>query len=109
MTNVSGQNIYMVKGDSSSFHLKLKYMDETEYVPEDGDKIYFSVKEDYDDENYLIEKEVEDMVVNIEPEDTASLEAPCTLVYDVQVNFTDGSIQTPIKGRLFISKEVKNG
>ena len=108
MTNVSGQNIYMVKGDSSSFHLKLKYMDETEYVPEDGDKIYFSVKEDYDDENYLIEKEVEDMVVNIEPEDTASLEAPCTLVYDVEVRFSDGYVQTPIKGRLYLSEEVHN-
>jgi len=110
MVNISGKNIYLTRGDSVGLQIVIKYSDDTLYELEEGDRVIFGAKEDYDDENYVIKKELgSDLVLVIDPEDTASLEMPSSLVYDIQIVFASGEVNTVIKGKIYIQEEVIYG
>lgn len=93
--NPSNKNrITVIQGDTGILDLSLD-----NYQLKEGDKVYFTVKEEYDGER-LIFKEVTKFVDGkakfiFSAEDT-NLEAR-TYKYDVQCNLADGRVDTVIK------------
>ena len=109
MVRISGTTLYLTRGDTLSTTLVLRYADGTPYEPVEGDTIRFACKENYDDEECLIEKNIpiDTMNLVIEPSDTAGLEQPMTLVYDIELSTIGGYVMTVInKGKLNITEEV---
>ena len=109
MVRISGSTIYLTKGDTLSTTLVLKYADGSLYTPVEGDTIRFACKENYDDEECLIIKNIpiDTMNLVIDPSDTEDLEQPMTLVYDIELTTMAGYVMTVInKGKLYITEEV---
>lgn len=71
-------------------------------VLQDGDTIRFALKEDYDSEVILVEKEIpkDTMVLRLSPGDTKGLDFG-TYVYDIEVSFANGDVDTVIPRKLF--------
>ena len=114
-SSVSGTTIKMTRGDT--LNLKVNILKDGEpYTPEDGDTIRFAMKHNkikadnsgYTDEEPLILKDipVDTMILTLEPEDTKELTFD-TYVYDIQITFADGSVDTFItKAKLKLTEEV---
>ena len=91
-----GTNLSMVAGDTDS--VEFKYI-----IPlVEGDLVYFSVKKRIKDTEYILQKQVRNfteegnVIIELEPEDT-NLIPPATYVYDIQINFLNGVVKTPIE------------
>lgn len=107
---VSGNAIQLTRGDSFSAEIKL-YQGQHQYTPEEGDVIRFAVKSpgmtagngDYLDDEPIILKEIdhETMTLELEPNDTKSL-AFGEYVYDIEITFSDGTVDTFITASPFI-------
>lgn len=99
----------MTKGDTLRVMLMLEDENGYDYIPEDGDQIRFAMKESYDDAEPLILKEIpiESMILTLEPEDTKNLEAPMQYVYDIEITYANGDVDTFIdKAKLVLTEEV---
>lgn len=80
------------------------------YVPVEGDSIRFALKRDkmnskktnYSDEEPLIRKNIpiDSLFLQLDPEDTKSLPFG-TYVYDIEITFTDGTVDTFITTKKF--------
>lgn len=115
-SSILGNSITLTRGDTLRIGVTI-YKDGEIYEPEDGDVIRFSLKHnklkpdrsDYVDAEPLITKIIpnDTMVLTIEPEDTKGL-AFMPYVYDVQITFNDGTVDTFIPPSLFtITEEVE--
>ena len=104
---ISGENIYMTRGDTEVLNISLELEDGDEPLLEDGDTLYFTVKTSPETPVKTIQKIVTDFgnegvaEIVIEHDDTKSLR-PGRYVYDVQVTKADGTVYTPIKQRAFV-------
>ena len=114
-SSINGNDITLTRGDTFVAKVKITKDDE-EYTPEPGDVVRFAVKHnqlkpdnsDYTDEDPLILKEVpiETMLLQLDPEDTKSL-AFGTYVYDIEITFSDGTVDTFITKKKFkLTEEV---
>lgn len=108
-------NITLTRGDTFETDITLE-RGEDPYVPVEGDVISFAVKHnkllkdksDYEDKEPLILKYVpiDTMTLVIDPEDTKHL-AFGKYVYDMQIEFADGKVDTFIEEKIFeLTKEV---
>lgn len=108
-------NITLTRGDTFETDITLE-RGEDPYVPVEGDVISFAVKHnkllkdksDYEDKEPLILKYVpiDTMTLVIDPEDTKHL-AFGKYVYDMQIQFADGKVDTFIEEKIFeLTKEV---
>lgn len=80
------------------------------YVPVEGDSIRFALKRDkmnskktnYSDEEPLIRKNIpiDSLFLQLDPEDTKNLPFG-TYVYDIEITFTDGTVDTFITTKKF--------
>lgn len=120
--SISGTTIKMTKGDTLKTYLTLKQLKEgaeqdsanpddfEDYTPFEGDRIRFAMKESYDDSiEPLIIKDIptETLLLHLVPEDTKSLVAPKTYVYDVEITYANGDVDTFIpKAKLVLTEEV---
>lgn len=98
--------IELTRGDT--LYLQLTIIDENgnEYIPKSGDKLIFTVKSNVYSKEILIEKEILNNNIKIEPEDTKKLSYG-SYVYDVQLTFANGDVCTIIKPDIFkITSEV---
>ena len=114
-SSVSGTTIKMTRGDT--LNLKVNILKDGEpYTPEEGDTIRFAMKHNkiksdnsgYTDEEPLILKEIptDTMTLVLDPEDTKGL-AFDTYVYDIEITFSDGAVDTFIsKATLKLTEEV---
>lgn len=99
MFTIDSENrIEVIKGDTGVIELALD-----NYNLKDGDKVYFTVKANYDSER-LIFKEITSFVdgkvkFEFSPEDTNI--AIGMYLYDVQCNLADGRVDTVIKPNSF--------
>lgn len=95
MVKVKNNSIEMTKGDSLYVEVGIFREDGTAYVPQEGDEIKFGVKLNEKQENLLIEKVIpnDTLVLHLVPEDTKSL-AVGKYVYDIQLTFANGDIDT---------------
>lgn len=107
---VEGTSIYLTRGDSLTLEIGVQINKKT-YVPVEGDTIKFALKRDkfktdksaYLDNEPLIEKEVsiDTMTLELDAADTASL-AFGNYVYDLQITFSNGKVDTFINNAKFI-------
>nr|DAG31895.1 MAG TPA: hypothetical protein [Caudoviricetes sp.] len=107
MIRVINNSIYLTRGDSASIQLKITQVDDdTDYTPEDGDVITFSLKKDPTQSKTLLSKTLSNETLVINPEDTNNL-AYGRYVYDIQLTKKDGTVQTIIPPHIFkLDKEV---
>lgn len=107
---VEGTNITLTRGDT----LRVKIVPlmpgkkNVPYTPVPGDKIRFAMKQTFkDDEPVMIMADIpiDDCVLYIRPEQTKSI-AYGRYVYDIQLTYADGDVDTFIKGSLTLTEEV---
>ena len=82
----------VVQGDTATFTINV---DEHEFI--EGDLVYFTVKKDITDKEYVLQKIVSDFtdnvaIFNLSKEDT-SLDVGA-YIYDIQVSLSNGIIDT---------------
>lgn len=108
-------DITMTRGDTAELQIEC-LIDDTPYVPQEGDVVTFAVKhQDQEGDKY---KEYTDpdpvcqitipndtMILEIQPDDTRPLGFG-KYDYQVDVEFADGKVNTFIEATLKITKEV---
>lgn len=111
--SIRKNTITMTRGDTLRVKVIINSNDEegnvTEYIPAEGDKIRFALKEKYNDEYPLIIKDIpwDTMILHLLPEDTKKLKHPSEYVYDIQITLTDGTVNTFIdRAKLRLTEEV---
>lgn len=106
--SVSGTMITLTRGDTFSALISITDPDDNQYIPVEGDRIRFAMKNDYDDDSPLFIKEIpiDTMILIIEPEDTKQL-AFGKYVYDIELTKATGEVDTFItKAILKLTEEV---
>lgn len=102
------KKIIHTKGDSGLFRVRIDIKDSEgkvidNYQPTEGDTVRFALKKHYCDPKPLIMKEIpsDTLLLKLEPEDTKGL---CVgeYVYDIELTFSDGFVDTFIKEAPFI-------
>lgn len=106
-------NIELIRGDTLPLKFQRKLVDNS-VVTEKPDKMFFTVKTDYFNEEYLFQKRLDESIVyneqdnyyylTIEPEDTDNLSYG-KYVFDIEI-IKDGDVKTILKGKLKITQEV---
>lgn len=100
-------DIYLTKGDTLKASLTLAISKTEEYTPVEGDAIRFAVKKKYSDSATVVNVTV--------PNDTMILTVPATTtddlrvgryVFDMQITYADGTVDTFLSGNLIITEEV---
>lgn len=109
MVSINGTTIKMTRGDTLRVLLDLQDESGNTYVPVAGDAIRFAMKRTYNDSTPLIIKEIPNNTLElvIDPEDTKSLPQPSSYVYDIQITYANGDVDTFIdKAKLQLTEEV---
>lgn len=104
MLKVEGSDIYLTRGDSAYLVIDITLQDGSKYISEPGDVLVFNIKRTYDSEEYILQKTVEDFIVNIEPEDTDSISYG-TYWYDVELTTAEEAKFTVVGPARFILRE----
>lgn len=102
MYKIDGTTITLTKGDSFYCQLTLTKDGET-YTPEAEDEIVFGVKKNYTDTTTVISATIphDTMTLYIAPAATKTLSCG-SYVYDIQITFADGDIDTFINQAKFV-------
>ena len=105
MKRVLGTTIYLTRGDT--LHLQVGMMIGNEaYELQEGDVVRFAMKKEYEDDEPLILKNLEDGWLNLVPGDTKELEFG-DYVYDIQLTTAEGEVDTFIhEAKFSLLKEV---
>lgn len=105
MYRVIVNNIYITRGDTDRLPLRIIDTDH-EYVPTDKDKVRFTLKKDITKSGYVLQKEIQNNVLVLNPEDTKGLDYG-RYSYDVQITLEDGTVETIIPPHVFkVMEEV---
>lgn len=106
---ISGSTIKMTRGDTLRVVLTLKDDEGNIYTPLENDVIRFAMKENYNDPEPLLLKIIphDTMELVLNPSDTKNLPQPSSYVYDMEITYENGDVETFIKeAKLQITKEV---
>ena len=99
-------NIYITRGDYARIPYKLTDQDGNEYTPEEGDRLVLTVKTDTSQSSYVLQKEIKDGALILQPEDTEHL-AFGRYAYDVELRKDGGIVHTVSAPHIIkICKEV---
>ena len=114
MVTISGTTITMTRGDTLSTQVSMTLNGES-YTPVEGDSIRFAMKHPdmtsnkgaYTDSEPLLTKEIpyDTCLLKLDPDDTKPFEFG-TYVYDIQITFENGDVDTFISGKLTLKPEV---
>lgn len=107
--SINETTITMTRGDTLRTTVLLEDEQHNRYIPQEGDKIRFAMKKTYDDEEPLIIKpiSIEDLELVLNPEDTKNLPQPSSYVYDIEITYANGDVDTFIsKAKLKLTEEV---
>lgn len=105
MFRIENENIYITRGDSAGFSVKI-YNGTEEYTLQEGDLLTFTVRRNVYSPIKVIEKELTDAEIELAPADTNGLPFG-NYVYDIQLTFANGDINTIIPPSLFqVMEEV---
>lgn len=105
--NNKTKKISLVRGDS--LHLKVNiYIDGEPYTPSNGDTVRFAMKQTYQSNKVLIHKNIpiDSLELHLEPSDTKKL-AFGKYVYDIEITFANGDVDTFIRGEFKLEEEVE--
>ena len=106
---VKKNTIYLTRGDTFKAHLTINYPDGSVYTPKEGDSIRFALKENIEDEECLIWRDIpiDTMLLVLYPGDTKELEFG-NYVYDIQLTKANGNVDTFITAsKLKLTAEVE--
>ena len=106
---VRKNTIFLTRGDTFKAHLTINYPDGSEYTPKEGDSIRFALKENIEDEECLILRDIpiDTMLLVLYPEDTKELEFG-SYIYDIQLTKANGDVDTFITAsKLKLTAEVE--
>lgn len=106
---VKKNTIFLTRGDTFKAHLTINNPDGTEYTPQEGDTVRFALKENIEDQECLILREIpiDTMLLVLNPEDTKGLEFG-SYVYDIQLTKANGDVDTFITAsKLKLTAEVE--
>lgn len=108
MYKINGEDITMTRGDTVKIKIKMVDGAGLIYTPVEGDVIRFAAKKKYNDAECTILKDIpyDTMELVLNPEDTSNLNQPCSLVYDIELTYNNGDVDTFLKGKLNITEEV---
>lgn len=100
--------ITLTRGDSFWAKVTVYDAEGKEYTPQDGDVIRFAMKKHYSDKKTLLLVEIpnDTLLLKIAPEDTKLFDFGL-YVYDIQITFADGTVDTFIKGKIDLTEEVE--
>lgn len=108
---IDGNDITMIRGDSKDLYIRC--YDGGSHIPfEKGDTVYFTVKESPSKKEKILQKIVKDFqdgVAHIEimPGDTKQMKFKRKYVYDVQVTFKSGRVNTIVPlSHFMVTEEV---
>src|SRR5574344_2606514 len=106
MIKCNNNTIQIIRGDSGGLVFDFVNPDNSKYTLQNTDKAVFSVKSDYDDTVYVIQKTLsQDGKITFLPSDTTNLSVG-SYVYDVQLTKADGQVDTVLLGKLKIIADV---
>lgn len=106
---VKKNTIFLTRGDTFKAHLTINNPNGTEYTPQEGDTIRFALKENIEDQECLILRDIpiDTMLLVLNPEDTKGLEFG-SYVYDIQLTKANGDVDTFITAsKLKLTAEVE--
>jgi hypothetical protein len=106
---VKKNTIFLTRGDTFKAMLTINNPDGSVYTPVEGDTIRFALKENIEDEECLILRDIpiDTMLLVLYPEDTKSLEFG-SYVYDIQLTKANGDVDTFITAsKLKLTAEVE--
>lgn len=109
MVSISGTTIKMTRGDTLRVILELKDEEGNEYIPITGDVIRFAMKKTYNESTPIVLKNIpiDSLELWIKPEDTKDLPQPSSYVYDIQITYANGDVDTFIdKAKFMLTEEV---
>lgn len=108
------QTIYIIRGDTKNLKFKRINQNDKSVIKERPDKMYFTIKSNYEIEEFVFQKTLDDGInfdeesgyyyTTIEPEDTDNLPYS-DFVYDIEVITGEGK-KTIARGQLKIEEEV---
>lgn len=115
-SKIDGTTITLTRGDTLRVKVEILRDDEP-YIPQEGDAVRFALRENllkgdnYKEwaDNAVLVKAIptDTMVLQLDPRDTQDLGFG-TYVYDVQITFEDGTVDTFItKAKLKLTEEVE--
>lgn len=107
MYSIKNNRITLTRGDTLIAKVLIK-KDGEEYIPSDRDEIRFAMKKNYLDSQPLILKPIpsDTQILRLDPEDTKPLPFNTKYVYDIQITFANGIVDTFVKGDLTLTEEV---
>lgn len=99
---VRNNTIFLTRGDTFKAKITITYPSGAVYTPKEGDSIRFALKEDVEDKECLILRDIpiDTMLLVINPEDTKELEFG-SYVYDLQLTKANGDVDTFITASKF--------
>lgn len=108
MISVSGTTITMTKGDTLRLTVGIKQANGQTYTPAQGDVVRFAAKRRYYDTQTAIKKTIpnDTLLLHLAPADTSKL-AVGDYVYDIELTFANGDVDTFISGKLVLLDEVE--
>lgn len=83
-------------------------INDTIYTPVAGDSVRFAMKQSYNATRVLIEKKIpiDTMILKLDPMDTKKFSFG-KYVYDIEITFANGDVDTFISGEFELTPEVK--
>lgn len=99
--------ISLTRGDTLKLKIEILVNNEV-YTPEEEDIIRFAMKQSYSSSKVLIKKIIpnDTLILYIEPKDTKKLPFG-TYVYDIEITFANGDVDTFIKGSFKLEEQVE--
>lgn len=104
--NNKTKKISLVRGDTLKMQIEILINDEP-YTPVFGDKVRFAMKQTYSSSRVLINKNIpiDTLILHLEPKDTKKLSFG-DYVYDIEITFSNGDVDTFIRGTFKIEPEI---
>lgn len=99
--------ISLIRGDTLRLQIEILVNNES-YTPQQGDTVRFAMKQSYSSSKVLIKKIIpnDTLILHLEPKDTKKLLFG-TYVYDIEITFANGDVDTFIKGPFKLEPEVE--
>ena len=105
--NDKTKQITLIRGDTLKMQVSI-FINKQPYTPASGDVIRFAMKQSMSSSKVLIHKIIpnDTLILHLLPSDTKRL-AFGNYVYDIEITFENGDVDTFITGKLRLEPEVE--
>ena len=105
--NNTTKEIELTRGDTLKVKIDVLINGEA-YTPRPEDSLRFAMKTTYNTSKLLVHKDIpiDTCILHLEPEDTKKLRFG-EYVYDIQITFANGDVNTFISGKFKLRPEVE--